>query len=418
MEYDLIQSLLLAILIGLMIGLQRSLTYILKNEQVFLGSRTFALISLSGYLSGWIEEQVEGFILIASAAVTLFIALTYYFKVQKLQKIGITTQLAALLTYFLGLMVWYHLENYAIFIAVIIIVLLEIKPKLRRIESRISATDINAMVLLLVMTFVILPILPDKMVGPYNLLNPYKTWLMAVIIASISFIGYIAIKILGHKHGVFITGAAGGLISSTAVTITLSELFKRVQNLKYNYAGGIAIACTFMYIRVLIEAFIVYPHLAAKLSIPYVLAAGSGLLYSYYLYRRSNSTSVKLQNEMLFKNPLQLSEAIKFGILFGIIYGAIAFVENRYGNIGVYIVSFLSGITDVDAITLSLSEMAKEAKLHHTIALEGIVIASATNSLVKLGLAAWIGGAKLGWEVAKFFALTLSMMALGLYFTL
>jgi len=115
------------------------------------------------------------------------------------------------------------------------------------------------------------------------------------------------------------------------------------------------------------------------------------------------------------KNPLQLSEAIKFGLLFGIVYGAIAFVQTRYGDIGVYIVSLFSGITDVDAITLSLSQLAKEGKLAQIASMNGIVIASVTNSLVKLGIVYWLGGAKLGWRVTQFFLLTLGMMGLGLF---
>ncbi len=418
MDIELLRQILITLAIGLMIGLQRSLTYILKKQQVFAGSRTFALIALLGFLSAWIETKVNGFLLLSSAAMALFIALSYHFKANLLHRIGLTTQIAAFITFLLGVMVWYKLENYAIFLAVIMIVLLEIKPKLQQIEKKISPTDINAVILLLVMSFVVLPILPDKMIGPYHLFNPYKTWLMAIVIASLSFVGYVAIKVLGQKHGVLITGAAGGLISSTAVSITLSRIFPKERSLVHIYTAGIAIAWTFMFIRVLIETLIVDPYLSYRLALPYLGTAIVGFSYIWWLYKRSPVTEIEFHNESLEKNPLQLSEAIKFGILFGLIYGSIAFVEHRYGDIGVYVVSIISGIADVDAITLSLGEMSREGNLTQNAALIGIVAASYTNTLVKLAIVYYLGGRALGWSVSKFTLLVTATLFGGLFFSL
>ncbi len=417
MEYDVVKSLVVVIILGFVIGMQRSMTYLYKGEQPFAGSRTFALLALAGYVSGWLQKYVPGFAVASLVVVGSLIALSYFMKVKNAQKRGMTTQVAALVTFLLGLMVWFGLQNYAIFIGVVTVILLEIKPKLQKIEAHISSTDINAVVLLLAMSFVLLPILPDEMLGPYNLFNPYKTWLMAVIIATISFVGYIAIKVFGQKHGVFLTGAAGGLIASTAVTISLSKMFSKRFELVNNYAGGIAIACTFMYFRVLLEVFVIDSDLAGKLAPAFLGAAFSGLLFVYLMYKNSSSVEIDIQNSALTKNPLQLSEAVKFGLLFGAIYGAVAFVETRYGDIGVYVVSLFSGLTDVDAITLSLSQMAKDQKLAEVAAMNGIVIASVTNSLVKLAIVFWLGGAKLGWKLFQFFALTLGVMLAALILT-
>lgn len=283
---------------------------------------------------------------------------------------------------------------------------------MQQLEKHISPTDINAVILLLVMSFVILPILPDKMVGPYHLFNPYKTWVMAIIIATLSFIGYLAIKFLGQKHGVLITGAAGGLISSTAVSITLSSMFPKKESALAIYSAGIAVSWTFMFIRVFIETLIINPSLAKIISIPYLLTAIAGIGYVIYLYKKAPAAQVALHNPQLEKNPLQLSEAIKFGLLFGLIYGAITFVKSRYGDIGVYIVSVISGISDVDAITLSLSEMVKEQSLSYTTALFSIVAASYTNTLVKLAITYWLGGRALGWSLSKF-ALLITVTLFG-----
>jgi uncharacterized membrane protein (DUF4010 family) len=271
--------------------------------------------------------------------------------------------------------------------------------------------------LLLAMSFIVLPVLPNEMIGPYELFNPYKTWLMAVIIAAISFVGYAAIKLLGPKRGIFITGAAGGLVSSTAVSISLSKMFEKQFQFINNYAGGVAVACTFMYLRVLFEAAVIHPALAKALAPAYVAASAIGIVFSYFLYTRSHTADIHFEEQAIAKNPLQLSEALKFGLLFGVIYGAIAFTQGRFGDIGVYIVSFISGITDVDAITLSLSELAKDEKVVMKTAMNGIVIASVVNSLVKLGIVFWIGGLRLGWRVAQFFIVTLGVMGGVLYLT-
>ncbi|WP_345972879.1 MgtC/SapB family protein [Sulfurimonas diazotrophicus] len=417
MEYAVLKSMVIALLLGFMIGMQRTMSRMPQSGQSFAGSRTFALLALIGYLAGWLGEAVPGFVFAATAVVGLLVGLSYYLKVTRFHKTGMTTQVAAVVTFLLGLMVYASLESYAIFIAVLMVVLLEIKPRLREFEAHLSSTDINAAVLLLAMSFIVLPVLPNEMIGPYELFNPYKTWLMAVIIAAISFVGYAAVKLFGHKRGLFITGAAGGLISSTGVAVSLSKMFANQFSLLNNYAAGVAVACTFMYLRVLFEAAVIYPALAKLLAPAFLAATAVGLLFTYYLYTRSQSADIHLENEAITKNPLQLSEAIKFGLIFGVIYGAIAFTENRFGNVGVYIVSLISGITDVDAITLSLSELSKDGKLLKSTAMNGIVIASVTNSLVKLGIVFWIGGLKLGWRTAQFFILTLGSMATVLSLT-
>ncbi|HGZ70707.1 MAG TPA: DUF4010 domain-containing protein, partial [Nitratifractor sp.] len=221
MEYEIVKSLFITLALGFLIGIQRRLSSLEDDNKYFGGGRTFALIALFGYISAWIGTKVSYFSIVSFVTLAFLIALAYYFKVSKTGRTGLTTQLAALITFTLGLMVYEHLTNYAIFVAVLTIVILEIKPRLQTLERNISPVDVQAVTLLLVMSFIVLPILPDEMLGPYNLFNPYKTWLMAVIIALISFIGYIAIKTLGQKYGIFLTGAAGGFISSTAVSISL-----------------------------------------------------------------------------------------------------------------------------------------------------------------------------------------------------
>lgn len=411
---------MIAVILGFIIGLQRTMANLYtrdKEKEAYFaaGSRTFALIALLGFLSGWLNKSVPMIVSIIAFSVVGLLVLSYYLKAVLYKKMGMTSQIAAIITYLLGLMVYFHLEQYAIFIGVLMIILLEIKPRLQKIEQNITPADLNASILLLAMTFLILPILPDEMIGPYKLFNPYKTWLMAIIIASISFVGYVAIKILGNKRGVLLTGLFGGLISSTAVSISLSQMYTTQKEYLNNFAAGIAMACTLMYIRVLFEAFVINQEVALALLLPYAAASVSGLIFVYILYKYSKTATFNLEDTDIAKNPLQLSEALKFGLLFGIIYGAISVIQGNYGNIGVYIISTLSGITDVDAITLSLSQLTSDQKLSVQASAIGIIIASATNSLVKLGIVYWIGGRAIGWRLTLFFLLTLGMMGVGVW---
>jgi uncharacterized membrane protein (DUF4010 family) len=407
-------------MIGFIIGLQRTMRSYYQSgtfsSREAAGSRTFALISLSGYLSALLAQKLPLLASLLSAGIILLILPSYLFKVYQFHKHGMTTQVAALITFALGIMVALGWRDEAIFIGVAMVVILESKPYLQRVETHIDPAEIRATVLLLAMTFLILPILPDKMVGPYKLINPYKTWLMAVIIAAISYIGYIAIRILGNKRGVMLTGLFGGLISSTAVTITLSKLASLKNMVENNLAAGIAIACTIMFIRVLFEASLISVALAKVLALPYLLAAVGGLIIVYIFYRHAATQQIDITQSILGKNPLQLSEAIKFALLFGLIYGLITVVKSHFGTLGVYAVAALSGLGDVDAITLSLSELAKEHHLALDAAAYGILIASVSNSLVKLTITFYLAGSRLGLKMALYFLVTLGLMFLGLYF--
>lgn len=418
MEYHLIKSLVIAVILGFAIGMQRTMAHLYKQEgkphTYFAGSRTFALISLLGFLSGQLATVVPSVIAIVAIAVFLLIGLSYIAKSFLFHKMGMTTQVTAIITYLLGLMVYLDLEEYAIFIGVVMIVLLESKPRLQKIERHISPDDLNATVLLLAMTFLILPILPNEMIGPYSLINPYKTWMMAVIIAAVSFIGYVAIKVLGNRRGLLLTGVFGGLISSTAISISLSKIYLTQKSFLKNFTAGIAIASTFMFIRVLFEAYVINQKVAWLLLIPFLAASLSGLIYVYVVYRSTEPLKVEVENREITKNPLQLSEAIKFGLLFGVIYGLIT-LTHKYGDMGVHIISFVSGLSDVDAITLSLSQLEMDKKISLMTSVNGIVIASVTNSLVKLGIVYWIGGKTIGMKLSFFFLITLGMLGIGLW---
>ena len=408
-DISLLYSLLITIALGFLIGLERNISFNSENAKSFAGSRTFALISLSGFLSVYLSKYLNFLIYISFISVSLLIVSAYIVKIIKYQKEGSTTHFAAIIAFLIGILVYYE-KNLAVIVTIITVFLLNIKTTIKYLESRLSHKDINSALLLLIMTFVVLPMLPDKMV---YYINPYKTWLMAVIIAALSFLGYISIKLAGHKYGILLTGAAGGFISSTAVTLTLSKMYALTKDIAslFTYASAIAIANTIMFARVLVETLLINPKVTLILSFPYITTTLTGIYYSIKLYKKSSSET-KIDIIKLEKNPLELDEAIKFAIIFGFIYSLTYFLSNRYGNIGVYLVSVFSGLTDVDAITLSLSSLSHE-KITLITASTGIMLASFTNSLFKLSIV-WIFGTKeLAKEITRFFTLVLSVFVIS-----
>ncbi|GAB6073887.1 MgtC/SapB family protein [Nautilia lithotrophica] len=381
MDVQILKAFLITAVLGFIIGLERSVSFSLENEEGFAGSRTFTLIALLGFISAYLNKYINNFLIISFVIFGLIVVVAYFLKVYHYSKQGTTTHIAALITYLIGVMVYYGNIHYAIFISVITVVILNLKTRLKKLETNLTQKEISAGILLLIMTFIMLPILPNKAIGPLELFNPYKTWLMAIIIASLSFIGYLGIKFFGEKKGILFTAAAGGFISSTAVSASLSAMYKEAKTSIYTYASAIAIANTLMFARVLIEVYITNPKLIKILIIPFILAFIYGIWFSYYFYKKSKN-NIQTSLEKLEKNPLELSEAIKFAIIFAVIYALVEYTNKNFGNLGLYLVSFISGFTDVDAITLSLGELSK-ASLSFKSAAIGITTASLSNTITK-----------------------------------
>jgi uncharacterized membrane protein (DUF4010 family) len=298
---DNLKLILISLFLGFLIGLERNISFKTENEKGFAGSRTFAFISLFGYLSAYISDSFYShFIYLSFFALVLIVATAYFLKVFHYHKQGTTTHFAALLTFILGILIYKHQILFALTLTFFIVLILNIKSKLKSVEFKLSTTDINAAILLFGMSFLILPYLPNKMI---YFINPYKTWLMAIIISSLSFFGYLGIKILGEKYGVLLTGAAGGFVSSTAVTFSLSKMYAKIKKSPYIYAAAIAIANTIMFARILVESALVNKELSLFLAPSYIITTLTGIFISYKFYKKENSTE---EIKITPKNPLEL----------------------------------------------------------------------------------------------------------------
>lgn len=404
-----IQNSVLSLVLGFLIGLQREMHTIYANKtQDFGGARTFSMIALFGYLSAWISAYSPYFFLIASVVMGLLLIAAYIVNSVSIAEKGATTEFAALVTFVLGGMLNFSLPIFSVFITIIVLFVLNIKDTVKEYQRTITKKDLSAAILFMIMTFVILPILPDRAIDPMGLINLYRIWIMVVLVAGISFFGYIAIRILGSAHGIGAAGLFGGLVSSTAVAMSMARRVHENGFLTKNLALGIALASSMMLFRAGIEMWVINPSLTHTFMIPIVVGTLFGYSYIAMLYFTSKREDIPQNIE--FKNPFDLKEALVMGLVFGATLALIS-LSNRYiGDMGVYIVALVSGIADVDAIILSLSSLAKSG-LNPTTAHYAILIAIVSNTFAKAALVLFFGKMELFRLVAMYYLISVGAFA-------
>lgn len=389
MEPLFIQNSILALVLGFLIGLQREMHIIYSNKiRDFGGARTFSMIALFGYLSAWFTAFFPYFFLIASVVMGILLIAAYVVNSVSISEKGATTEFAALVTFVIGGLLTVAPPIVAVFTAIIVLFILNIKESVQEYEQTITKKDLSAAILFMIMTFVILPILPDHPIDPMGLFNLYRIWFMVVLVAGISFFGYIAIRLLGSTRGIGIAGLFGGLVSSTAVAMSMARRVHDNGFLLKNLALGITLASSMMLIRAGLEMWVINPALTKTFLIPIVVGSIAGYLYIGYLYFTSKRENIPQNIE--FKNPFDLKEALLMGVVFGATLALITLSNRTVGDMGVYAVALVSGLADVDAIILSLSSLAKNG-LNTATAQHAILIAIVSNSVAKASLVLFFG---------------------------
>jgi len=245
---------------------------------------------------------------------------------------------------------------------------------------------------------VILPVLPDQGYGPWSALNPFRIWLMVVLIAGISYVGYIAVRLMGDRRGVLVTALFGGMVSSTAVAINLSRLAKGRKRGRDLLCGGIIGASAIMFPRMLVVAAVVSPTLALRLGPALIVAMLLALAAAARLVRRKDIASVDegAAESILPNNPLDLKMAVQFGLLLAFIMLLAQALNAWVGETGLFALAAASGVADVDAIVLSLATMANSGDATFPIAAGAIALAAFVNSIVKPVYVAFIAGPRTG----------------------
>jgi uncharacterized membrane protein (DUF4010 family) len=251
---------------------------------------------------------------------------------------------------------------------------------------------------LLIASFIVLPLLPDRAIDPWEALNPQKLWLLVVMISGLSMVGYVASRWLGPGRGAVITGLTGGLVSSTAATLAFSRQSREVRGAAaaHMLAIGTLLAWTVMFARVAVISFAVYPALLQQLAMPMAamgLASLASVAVLYWLHRRMKDGDGGGSADITITTPFSLTQAAKFGLLYAVILLVVKIVGDLNRQEGLYLVAALAGLTDVDAITLSMSQYARDGGALPVV-VAAIVIAALANTFVKAGIAATLGGAE------------------------
>ena len=376
--------------LGMLIGMERERTR--GDQKIFAGVRTFALVALLGALSVYAGEQASlpwlvGVVFLVVAAVVVAV---YHVTASK-GEIGATTEISVLITFFIGGLCAWGRVDVAGAVSVAAMLLLALKGWLHALAKRIEPSDVEATLKFAIITLIILPLVPNTNYGPSGMevINPYKTWLMVVLIAGLNFVGYILVKVVGREHGFGITGLLGGLVSSTAVTLSFSQRSRSEPALAPVLALAILLAWTVMFFRVVIEVGVVNLSLAMDLALGMVLMGGVSLGICYLLWRRGRTTE-RAEVEA-GHNPFELGDAIKFGLLFAVVIFAASAAQTYFGNTGLYLAGALAGLTDVDAIALSMANLAQQDPVNSGAAARTIVIAVISNTMVKCGMVIWLG---------------------------
>jgi uncharacterized membrane protein (DUF4010 family) len=395
-----------ALLIGALIGLEREYVQQRTGEEDFAGIRTFTLMSLLGAIGAYMAEDYGMLpFLAAYIGIILLVWASYLGEIVRKHEEGITTEVAAISVPLLGaLVVWGEFEL-ASALGVITALVLALKPTLRNLTSRMSAADMRAILEFLLITAVVLPLLPNSNFGPFNVINPYQTWLVVVLVSGIGFFGYLLIKILGAEQGVGVTGVLGGLVSSTATTVSFSSRSKGNPELSSILAQGILLTSSVMFPRVIIEVAIVYTPLLKVIAVPMVAMLTFSLGTVFFLWRRRSTREQEERKPVDVSNPLRLSTAITFALAFVIVLIVVQWANEAFGEAGVYVASALSGVTDVDAITLSVSELASSNQLEPQVAGFAVVLAALVNTVAK-GVMAWsLGSDEIRKTIIRAFSL-------------
>lgn len=395
----LIWNLLIALLLGAIVGTQRG--WVMRNSvegSRVAGIRTFSLVGLLGGLVG-ILANIYTPLLIGFALIALVILTCIAFVIQQKKSgdVSITGVVSIMVVFVLGNLSVSGEAVLAAAAAVITAVVLDNKRELHQALQKLQEYELDAALRLLLISIVMLPLLPNQSYGPWNALNPYEIWWMVVLIASISFVGYFAIKIGGAKRGILFTSVFAGLSSSTALTLQFSHLSREQASISPLLASGILLSCGTMFPRLLIVLSVINPQLV-KLLWPIVMAMMVALyIPAWWIWRKSEVEQIEQSNKQT--NPLALQSALFFGLVLAVIMLLAHALSDWFGNAGVLILSALSGITDVDAISLTLGRQSTQT-LSVTTAALGILIAASVNTIVKMGMVIAIGDKKLWRRIA------------------
>ncbi len=388
--------------LGLLVGLEREWA-----EQREAGIRTFALITVFGALCGQLAAAHGGWIISAGllTVAALLIAIQRAMDHKADPDPGLTTEVAAVAMFAAGAALVLVSLGVGVVVGGGVAVVLQWKKPLHGFVSRIGESEIRAIMQLALVALVVLPVLPNRTFGPYGVLNPFQIWLMVVLICGISVAGYLAYKFFGSRAGTLLAGFLGGVISSTATTVSYANRSRQVPDASARGAIVIMLASSVVFLRVILEVAVVAPSVLWQVLPPLVLMTLAMALISAGLYRRTRAEGAGLALED--DDPLDLRAAITFGALYAAVLFAVAVAKEHFGNEGLFIVAGLSGLTDMDAITLSTAQLINAGRIDIDTGWRMIMVGAMSNLVFKGAAVAVLGHRQLLRRVAAVFGLAL-----------
>lgn len=408
----------IAVVLGLLVGLQRQ-----RSESLIAGLRTFPLITVLGTLAATLDKlsPTGGWIVPAGLlALVAVVVVSYAYRFRRDQSgLGMTTEAAILVMYLLGAYVVLGEIVVAIAIGAGVAVLLQFKPELHGIASRLADDDVRAIMTFALITCIILPVVPNKtydVVAPLNTLNPFQLWLMVVLMVGISLGGYLIYKFFGQSAGVLLGGLLGGLISSTATTISYARRSRASPAAAPLAAVVVLLATTVVYVRVLLEISVVAPQHFVDLAAPIAVMMAASAVTTAAMFARVRTGHDEMPPQ---KNPTELKSALVFAVFYAGVLVGLSAAHSVMGERGLFGVAILSGMTDMDAITLSTSRLvqlgAANGGVESSLGWRLIVVATMANHFFKWLLCLFVGSRGTAGRVGLLFAVPLTAGAVLLW---
>ncbi len=419
-------SFLSAIAIGSLIGIERELVSIDKKKEInmitgFGGVRTFMLLSLLGATVVYFSKETNNWniFLIAGIMSLLIIFANYIYNLFIIKESGATTEVAGIITFFLGGLCTAGYANIAVIVGILTTGILLSKRYLGTVLEHTERKELYSTLTFAIILFIVLPILPNQTLDPWEIVNPQKIWYVVVLISAISYIGYIASKIFGATKGVIISGIFGGLASSTAVSSAMSMHSKKNTSIITPLVIATLVASSMMFIRVFVLVYSFNPTLAPSLFIPVlVMTLTSASIIGIFTYTstRKDKTLTKAGQTIPLESPFQVLPALKFALFFLVVSALSQFAAHWFGANGTYVISFISGFADVDAISISLSTQALLGQIAVFVATKGLIIAMMTNTVVKIIIAYLFGSREYFKSIAMSFGVIMILGIASLFF--
>ena len=392
-SWEFFVRLLVSIGIGIVIGLERQYSAMKEHANGYFGIRTFTFYSLLGCASVLFYFLFSPWICIALFLGLVILTAVAYWQTALKGDRGLTTEVTALLTFVLGSMAAYGLISFSLMLTVIVVVLLSSKFKIKTFVGKITAEELYAFIRFVVLALLIFPFLPNENFGPYEVINPKEIGWVVVLTSALGFSGYVLIKTLGNHRGILLGGLLGGLVSSTSITWIYSKKSKEDPSLSASCATAILGASSILFIRVGVWTALFHAPLFRSLALYLILLLITALGVTFYTHLKGKKLASTTDTTSLSK-PLDLVGALIFGGIYVLILLAVSYANDYFGDQGTLISSTLAGISDIDAVSISIAKLTGTS-ISLPLAEVAILLACLSNTLVKLGLGWYLGSPQL-----------------------